>query len=61
MKDRVLALIFVGIGFAVVNSGYREDIDGIAHLFSNCECISDEIVGMATIDHSTHLDGQTLS
>lgn len=50
MRDRLIALIFVVVGIAVVNSGCREDIDGIAHLFSNCECINDEIVGMASID-----------
>jgi hypothetical protein len=50
MRDRILALIFVVIGFAVVKSGYREDVGVINHLFSNCPCVHQQIVGRASID-----------
>lgn len=50
MRDRLIALIFVVVGIAVVNSGCREDVNGIAHLFSGCPCVHQEIVGRASID-----------
>jgi len=50
MRDKILALIFVVVGIAVVNSSCREDVDGIAHLFSNCPCVHQQIVGLASID-----------
>jgi len=50
MRDRILALIFVIIGFTVVKSSYREDVGVLAHLFSNCPCVKQQIVGLASID-----------